>query len=72
MQDNHVSVLNDLSCCKNEAMPDFIQEFLKQLKTLKQGDPFDKNSTTGPMARPDLVASLEKQMHHSHYDGSET
>ena len=49
----------------NEAMPDFIQEFLKQLKTLKQGDPFDKNNTTGPMARPDLVASLERQMHNS-------
>ncbi len=49
----------------NEAMPDFMQEFLKQLKTLRQGNPFDKNSTTGPMARLDLVASLEKQMHNS-------
>ena len=49
----------------SEAMPDFMQEFLRQLKTLRQGDPFDKNNTTGPMARPDLVATLEKQMHNS-------
>ncbi|HEY4968103.1 MAG TPA: NAD-dependent succinate-semialdehyde dehydrogenase [Puia sp.] len=46
----------------HEAMPEFVQEFLMQLKTLKQGDPFDKNNTTGPMARPDLVDSLNKQL----------
>src|SRR5664279_6064503 len=26
-----------------EAVPEFVHEFLKQLKNLKQGDPFDKN-----------------------------
>lgn len=45
-----------------EAIPDFLQEFLIQLKKLRQGDPFDKNNTTGPMARPDLVVNLEKQI----------
>jgi succinate-semialdehyde dehydrogenase/glutarate-semialdehyde dehydrogenase len=43
----------------------FSQEFLKQLKNLKQGDPFDKNISTGPMARPDLVEALESQLKNS-------
>jgi len=46
----------------HEAMPEFVEEFLKQLKRLRQGDPFDKNNTTGPMARLDLVDSLKKQL----------
>ncbi len=48
-----------------EAEAAFSQEFLNQLKNLKQGDPFDKNISTGPMARPDLVEALEKQLHNS-------
>jgi succinate-semialdehyde dehydrogenase/glutarate-semialdehyde dehydrogenase len=48
-----------------EAMTDFLQEFLTQLKKLRQGDPFDENNTTGPMARPDLVATLERQITNS-------
>jgi succinate-semialdehyde dehydrogenase / glutarate-semialdehyde dehydrogenase len=48
-----------------EALPAFTQEFLAQLKTLRQGDPFDKNITTGPMARLDLVAALDKQLKNS-------
>ena len=48
-----------------EAVQDFLQEFLGQLKTLKQGDPFDIKNTTGPMARPDLVGTLENQMRSS-------
>ena len=40
----------------------FMQEFLVQLKNLKQGDPFDKSVSTGPMARLDLVAKLDKQL----------
>jgi succinate-semialdehyde dehydrogenase/glutarate-semialdehyde dehydrogenase len=47
------------------ALHDFVQEFTTQLKTLKQGDPFDKSITTGPMARPDLVNTLEKQLRDS-------
>jgi succinate-semialdehyde dehydrogenase/glutarate-semialdehyde dehydrogenase len=46
-------------------LPDFIQEFLIQLKTLRQGDPFNKNITTGPMARPDLANALQYQINHS-------
>ncbi len=49
----------------DEAVQDFMHEFLVQLKTLRQGDPFDKDTTTGPMARPDLVNTLENQMHRS-------
>jgi len=45
-----------------EAVQDFQHEFLIQLKELKQGNPFDKNITTGPMARPDLVNTLENQI----------
>jgi succinate-semialdehyde dehydrogenase / glutarate-semialdehyde dehydrogenase len=48
-----------------EALPDFIQEFMKQLKTLRQGDPFDINVTTGPMARTDLANALEYQLNNS-------
>jgi succinate-semialdehyde dehydrogenase / glutarate-semialdehyde dehydrogenase len=45
-----------------ETFPDFMQEFMLQLKKLKQGDPFDSSVNTGPMARPDLVKKLEKQL----------
>jgi succinate-semialdehyde dehydrogenase/glutarate-semialdehyde dehydrogenase len=48
-----------------EAMPAFMEEFLIQLKTLRQGDPFDKNTTTGPLARPDLVTNLDAQLKNS-------
>ncbi len=48
-----------------DAEHEFMQEFLTQLKTLKQGDPFDKNTSTGPMARLDLVQALEKQIEDS-------
>jgi succinate-semialdehyde dehydrogenase / glutarate-semialdehyde dehydrogenase len=45
-----------------DALDEFMQEFIGQLKKLKQGDPFDNSVTTGPMARPDLVDKLEKQL----------
>jgi succinate-semialdehyde dehydrogenase/glutarate-semialdehyde dehydrogenase len=45
-----------------EAMPDFLEEFLMQLKKLRQGNPFDENNTTGPMARQDLVDALQRQI----------
>jgi succinate-semialdehyde dehydrogenase/glutarate-semialdehyde dehydrogenase len=45
-----------------EALKEFMEEFMVELKNLKQGDPFDKSVTTGPMARLDLVAKLDKQM----------
>jgi succinate-semialdehyde dehydrogenase/glutarate-semialdehyde dehydrogenase len=48
-----------------EAMTGFVQEFLIKLKDLKQGDPFDKSISTGPMARLDLVESLDRQLKNS-------
>jgi succinate-semialdehyde dehydrogenase/glutarate-semialdehyde dehydrogenase len=48
-----------------DALSDFIQEFLIQIKSLRQGDPFDTITTTGPMARPDLVKTLKDQLNAS-------
>jgi succinate-semialdehyde dehydrogenase / glutarate-semialdehyde dehydrogenase len=45
-----------------EALKEFLEAFMVQLKELKQGDPFDKSITTGPMARLDLVDKLDKQL----------
>jgi succinate-semialdehyde dehydrogenase/glutarate-semialdehyde dehydrogenase len=45
-----------------EALKEFLEAFMVQLKELKQGDPFDKSVTTGPMARLDLVDKLDKQL----------
>jgi succinate-semialdehyde dehydrogenase / glutarate-semialdehyde dehydrogenase len=44
------------------ALEEFMQELTTQLKILKQGDPFDKGVNVGPMARPDLVDKLDRQM----------
>ena len=49
---------------------EFMQEFLTLLKNLKQGDPFDKSVTTGPMARIDLVEKLDKQLKDSMEKGA--
>jgi len=53
-----------------EAMPAFMQELTTQWKAMKQGDPFDENSTMGPMARLDLVNALEKQIRESEKSGA--
>jgi len=53
-----------------EAMSRFMDEFMNVLKELKQGDPFDKNISTGPMARPDLVDNLLKQLKNSVKSGA--
>jgi succinate-semialdehyde dehydrogenase/glutarate-semialdehyde dehydrogenase len=45
-----------------EALAGFMQEFMTGIKALKQGDPFDKHISTGPMARLDLAEELEKQL----------
>ena len=39
-----------------EAMDDFVDALSKNLLELKQGNPFDIATTTGPMARLDLAA----------------
>jgi succinate-semialdehyde dehydrogenase / glutarate-semialdehyde dehydrogenase len=48
-----------------EAAHIFLEQFLTQLKNLKQGDPFDKNMNMGPMARPDLANALDQQLKNS-------
>jgi succinate-semialdehyde dehydrogenase/glutarate-semialdehyde dehydrogenase len=45
-----------------EALKEFLEAFMVQMKELKQGNPFDKSVTTGPMARQDLVDKLNKQL----------
>jgi succinate-semialdehyde dehydrogenase / glutarate-semialdehyde dehydrogenase len=40
---------------------EFKNEVLKVIKTLKTGDPFDINTTYGPLARKDLVENLQIQ-----------
>ena len=45
-----------------EKYQDFVQEFLTQLRQLKQGDPFDKTMDMGPMARLDLAETLISQL----------
>jgi len=48
-----------------EARDDFMQELLIQYQRLQQGDPFLPQTTTGPMARQDLVNHLVEQMNKS-------
>ena len=48
-----------------DAADEFLQHFLIRLKSLRQGDPFDKNITMGPMARLDLANALHQQLKNS-------
>jgi succinate-semialdehyde dehydrogenase / glutarate-semialdehyde dehydrogenase len=48
-----------------QALDKFLAEFNLLLKALKQGDPFDSGTAVGPMARRDLVESLERQIRKS-------
>ena len=49
----------------SKAMSDFMHAFETGIKKLKQGDPFDENVTTGPIARIDLAEKLEHQLQDS-------
>ncbi|HNE45283.1 MAG TPA: NAD-dependent succinate-semialdehyde dehydrogenase [Chitinophagales bacterium] len=42
--------------------PDFIQALINGISAMKQGDPFNADTTMGPMARMDLAAQLESQL----------
>ncbi|HMX04585.1 MAG TPA: NAD-dependent succinate-semialdehyde dehydrogenase, partial [Chitinophagales bacterium] len=42
--------------------PDFIQALINGISAMKQGDPFNADTTIGPMARMDLAAQLESQL----------
>lgn len=44
---------------------EFMEEFVKQVRELKSGDPLDENTFIGTLAREDLAADLEKQIQDS-------
>jgi succinate-semialdehyde dehydrogenase/glutarate-semialdehyde dehydrogenase len=43
----------------------FLEQFRKNVESLRQGNPLLKETTTGPLARVDLAEDLEKQMKNS-------
>jgi succinate-semialdehyde dehydrogenase/glutarate-semialdehyde dehydrogenase len=49
---------------------EFVNQLQLQIQKLKQGDPFNENITTGPMARIDLAQQLDKQMQNSIKSGA--
>ncbi len=44
---------------------EFMEEFLKQARELKSGDPMDEDTYIGTLAREDLAEELEKQVNES-------
>lgn len=52
------------------AMDDFMHYLLQGIRTYRQGNPLDAGITTGPLARPDLAANLEKQLADSMKSGA--
>jgi len=48
-----------------DAADDFLQEIYSILPGFKQGDPYNPATTTGPLARLDLAANLQKQLQQS-------
>lgn len=60
---------NGQSCCAVERIyvhekiyKEFVDEYLAQLKTLKTGDPLDKNTDLGPISRKEQLAFLQDQI----------
>ena len=60
---------NGQSCCAVERIyvhqlvyNDFINEFVKQVKLLKLGDPMDDAVTIGPLTRSAQIAFLQEQV----------
>ena len=49
---------------------EFTAHFLKNVNSLRQGDPFVETTTTGPLARVDLAEALEKQLKSSISQGA--
>jgi len=45
-----------------EAADAFLQQLLKEISLLKQGDPFDAQIKIGPLARPDLANNIQSQV----------
>lgn len=55
----------------NEVADDFTEAVKQEINKLKQGDPFDLSTTTGPMARLDLAEKLQAQLQASVAKGAE-
>lgn len=53
-----------------KAKDDFLHQLEIQIQKLKQGDPFNEATTTGPMARIDLAEKIEKQLKGSIQNGA--
>ena len=49
---------------------EFMEEFVKQVRELKSGDPLDEDTFIGTLAREDLAEELEKQIQDSVKDGA--
>ncbi|MCP9200347.1 NAD-dependent succinate-semialdehyde dehydrogenase [Gramella sp. GC03-9] len=49
---------------------EFMEEFVKQVRELKSGDPLDEDTFIGTLAREDLAEELEKQVKDSVKDGA--
>jgi succinate-semialdehyde dehydrogenase / glutarate-semialdehyde dehydrogenase len=54
-----------------DAYDKFMPEFLKRVKSLKNGDPVDESTKIGPLARKDLADQLNKQVKKSVEQGAE-
>ena len=50
---------------EDEIADDFEEEFVRAMEGLKVGDPMDRNCEVGPMAREDLLDSLDDQVRRS-------
>ncbi|WP_346855953.1 NAD-dependent succinate-semialdehyde dehydrogenase [uncultured Draconibacterium sp.] len=55
----------------NEVYPKFLEHFAHEMNAAQFGDPFDEESTMGPMAREDLRDELHKQVLDSIKKGAE-
>lgn len=53
-----------------KAMNDFMTEINTFIRNYKQGNPFDDHINMGPMARPDLVENLQRQLQQSVQSGA--
>jgi succinate-semialdehyde dehydrogenase/glutarate-semialdehyde dehydrogenase len=54
-----------------KAKDEFTNAVLNEIQKLRQGDPFDENITTGPLARIDLAEKVESQLKSSLNKGAQ-
>ncbi len=49
----------------------FVEKFVEHMKNVKVGDPLDKNTDMGPMARSDLRDTVAKQVDQAVKEGAQ-